>query len=144
MARTSYQTYLMYSEDGTSYSKLVDVKEIPDLGKAPDTVDITTLSDAQKRYLQDILDTGQLEFTANYDLDDYKKLAALAHTDYHYAVWFGATTANGIDTPTGDAGKFEFVGQLAVYVKGASVSSAVEMGIAIAPSTEITLPTSSN
>lgn len=144
MARTSYQTYLMYSEDGTTYEKLVDVKEIPDLGKAPDTVDITTLSDAQKRYLQDILDTGQLEFTANYDLDDYKKLAAMAHKDYHFAVWFGATTAAGVDTPDGNAGKFEFVGQLAVYVKGASVSSPVEMGIAIAPSTEITLPKSGN
>lgn len=144
MARTSYQTYLMFSEDGTAYEKLVDVKEIPDLGKAPDTVDITTLSDAQKRYLQDILDTGQLEFTANYDLADYKKLAAMAHKDYHFAVWFGATTAAGVDTPDGNAGKFEFVGQLAVYVKGASVSSPVEMGIAIAPSTEITLPQSGN
>lgn len=144
MARTSYQTYLMFSEDGTDYEKLVDVKEIPDLGKAPDTVDITTLSDAQKRYLQDILDTGQLEFTANYDLADYKKLAAMAHKDYHFAVWFGATTTNGVDTPDGSAGKFEFVGQLAVYVKGASVSSPVEMGIAIAPSTEIKLPVSGN
>ena len=144
MARTSYQTYLMFSEDGTDYEKLVDVKEIPDLGKAPDTVDITTLSDAQKRYLQDILDTGQLEFTANYDLADYKKLAAMAHKDYHFAVWFGATTTNGVDTPDGSAGKFEFVGQLAVYVKGASVSSPVEMGIAIAPSTEIKLPVAGN
>lgn len=143
MARTSYQTYLMFSEDGTDYEKLVDVKEIPDLGKAPDTVDITTLSDAQKRYLQDILDTGQLEFTANYDPTDYKKLAAMAHKDYHFAVWFGATTTAGVDTPDGNAGKFEFVGQLAVYVKGASVSSPVEMGIAIAPSTEIKMPATS-
>lgn len=144
MARTSYQTYLMFSEDGTDYEKLVDVKEIPDLGKAPDTVDITTLSDAQKRYLQDILDTGQLEFTSNYDLDDYKKLDAMAHKDYYFAVWFGATTTAGVDTPDGNAGKFEFKGQLAVYVKGANVSSAVEMGIAIAPSTEITLPKTGN
>lgn len=143
MARTSFQTYLMFSEDGTDYEKLIDVKEIPDLGKAPDTVDITTLSDAQKRYLQDILDTGQLEFTANYDPIDYKKLAGMAHKDYYFAVWFGATTTAGVDTPDGNAGKFEFEGQLAVYVKGAGVSSAVEMGIAIAPSTEIKMPATS-
>ena len=51
MAITSYKTFLMHSTDGTAYTKLVDIKEFPDLGKAPDTIDITTLSDSMKRYL---------------------------------------------------------------------------------------------
>ena len=83
MAITSYKTFQMHITDGTAYTKLVDIKEFPDLGKAPDTIDITTLSDSMKRYLQDILDTGQLEFTANYDLDDYKKLVALKGKTEH-------------------------------------------------------------
>ena len=139
MAITSYKTFLMHSTDGTAYTKLVDIKEFPDLGKAPDPIDITTLSDSMKRYLQDILDTGQLEFTANYDLDDYKKLVALKGKTEHYALWFGGTEQAGVVTPSGDCGKFEFEGELAAWPKGAGVSAAVEMGIAIAPSSIITL-----
>ena len=54
MAITSYKTFLMHSTDGTAYTKLVDIKEFPDLGKAPDTIDITTLSDSMKRYLRQV------------------------------------------------------------------------------------------
>lgn len=139
MARTSFRTYLMYkpTDAASAYEKLIDIKEFPDLGKAPDTIDITTLTDGMKTYLQDIADPGQLEFTANYDLNDFKKLKALEHKPTKYAVWFGATTAGGTDTPSGSEGKFEFTGELAVTVKGAGVSSAVDMSVAIAPSTPI-------
>lgn len=141
MAITSFKSFLMSSTDGKAYTKLVDIKEFPDLGKAPDTIDITTLSDPMKLYLQDILDTGQLEFTCNYDLDDYKKLQALKGTETKFAIWLGGTESAGVVTPTGECGKFEFSGELAVWVKGAGVSAAVEMGVAIAPSTPISLAT---
>ena len=132
MARTTYQTYLMQDE-----TKLVDIKEFPDLGKAPDTVDITTLTDNQKRYLQDILDPGQLEFTANYDPDDFAKLKALEHKENNYAVWFGGKGDGEAAVPDGHAGKASFTGELAVWIKGGGVSAAVDMGIAIAVSSEI-------
>ena len=113
MARTSYQTYLMTSTD------------------------VTTLTHNQKTYLQDILDPGQLEFNANYDLEDYKKIKALEHKTGHYAVWFGGDGAGTAATPSGSAGKYKFDGEITVWVKGAGVSAAVDMGIAIAVSTEI-------
>ena len=140
MARTSYQTFLMMKGTGTgaTYSKLCDIKEFPDLGKAPDTVDVTTLSDGQKVYLPDILDPGMLEFTANYDSATYETLKALEGSTKDFAIWFGGTESQGVLTPSGSAGKFEFQGQLSVWVKGAGVSAAVDMGIGIAPSTKIT------
>lgn len=139
MARTTYQTYLMHSDDGESWTKLVDIKEFPDLGKTPDTIDVTTLTHNQKTYLQDILDPGQLEFNANYDLEDYKKIKELEHKTQHYAVWFGGDGAGLAATPNGNAGKYKFEGEITVWVKGGGVSAAVDMGIAIAVSTEITL-----
>lgn len=140
MARTSYKTFLMKKGTGTdaTYTKLCDIKEFPDLGGAPDTIDVTTLSDGQKMYLPDILDPGNLEFNANYDPTTYDTLKALEGTTASYAVWFGGTESNGVVTPDGSAGKFEFDGQLSVWVKGAGVSAAVDMGISIAPSTKIT------
>lgn len=138
MARTTYQTYLMHSADGEAYTKLVDIKEFPDLGSVPPTVDITTLSDNQKMYLNDIKDPGSLEFNSNYDKTDYAKLKALeGKKGEKYAIWFGATTVSGEEVPDGNDGKYEFEGELAVWIKGGSVSAAVDMGIAIAPSTEI-------
>lgn len=139
-ARTSFQTYLMKkgSGSGATYAKLCDIKEFPDLGKAPDNIDVTTLSDPQKVYLPDIRDTGTLEFNANYDSTTFATLAALKGTELELAVWFGATESNGVYTPDGSAGKFEFKGYIDVYVKGAGVSSPVNMGIAVTPTTAIT------
>lgn len=136
---SSYKSFLMYKTSGESatYAKLVDIKEFPDLGSAPNTLDATTLSDKQKIYVNDIYDPGALEFSANYDPDDFDKLKALEGIQTEYAIWFGGTETAGVLTPTGDLGKFEFKGELAVWVKGASVSAIRDMGISIAPSTEI-------
>lgn len=140
MPRTSYKTFLMHGSGtgSVTYSKLCDIKEFPDLGSAPDTIDVTTLSDGQKMYLNDIFDPGNLEFNSNYDPDVYDTLKALEGKTEKYAVWFGGTESGGVVTPDGSAGKFEFEGELAVWVKGAGVSAAVDMGISIAPSTKIT------
>ena len=136
MARTTYMTYLMRKSSNT-YEKLVDIKEFPDLGGAPDTIDVTTLSDGMRVGLPDIIDPGSLEFNLNYDLEDYKKLKNLEGKEETYALWFGGTETDGLVVPDGNAGKFEFKGELKVWVKGNGVSSPVDMGLSITPSTEI-------
>jgi len=135
MARTTENTFLMVGSSATPpvWTKLVDIKEFPDLGGAPNTVDVTTLTDHQRVYLLGLKDPGILEFTCNYDSSDYATLASTTGNT-HFAVWFGVD-ANG--DPDGNAGKFEFDGELTVWVKGGSVEAAVDMGVAIATSTEI-------
>jgi len=44
MAISTYKTFLMHEQSGT-YEKLIDIKEFPDLGGAPEMIDVTTLSD---------------------------------------------------------------------------------------------------
>lgn len=139
-AHNTYMTYLMNSTDGTTWSKLVDIKEFPDLGSAPPTLDTTTLSDAMHTYINDILDTGGgLEFTCNYKLEDYKKLSGHVGKDEHYALWFGGTVTGNVVTPSGDFGKFAFTGQLSVWKKGGGVGAVQDMGVSIAPSSEVKL-----
>lgn len=141
MAINTYKTYLMKgttSDGTTTWSKLIDIKDFPDLGSAPPTLDTTTLSDAMHTYINDILDTGGgLEFTANYTKSDYSTLEALKGSTEKYAVWFGASESNGVVTPDGSDGKFSFDGELSVWKKGAGVGAVQEMGISIAPSTVI-------
>lgn len=138
MAISTYKVYLMHKES-SSYTKLVDIKEFPDLGGEPEMLETTTLSDPMQTYIAGIQSMDGLNFTANYDLTVYKQLKALEGKTESYAVWFGATGDGADATPDGSSGKFAFDGQLSVYPTGGGVNEVVGMAISIAPSTPITL-----
>lgn len=139
MAISTYKIFLMKKGTGNTYEKVIDIKEFPDLGGAPEMLETTTLSNKMQTYIPGIQSIDALEFSANYTLDDYQKLKALEDTEEDYAVWFGGTETGGTLTPTGSDGKFEFRGQLSVFPVGAGVNEVVGMTITIAPSSPITL-----
>lgn len=123
----------------TAWEKLIDIKEFPDLGGAPEMLETTTLSDKMQTYIPGIQSLDSLEFTANYTLEEYKKLKALEGAEKEFAVWFGGTEAGDVVTPTGDSGKFKFKGFLSVYANGGGTNEVVEMTITIAPSSPISM-----
>lgn len=131
---TTYQTYLMHGTGtGTvTWTKLCDIKEYPDLGGDPDKVEITTLSDPQRRYLNGIQDVDSFEFTTNYTPADYAACEALVNKEEKYAVWFDDGTAQN---PTGALGKWDWTGELSVYVTGGGVNDPREMKITISAMT---------
>lgn len=139
MAISTYKVFLMKKSD-TTYSKLVDIKDFPDLGGAPEMLETTTLSDKMQTYIPGIQSNDALEFTANYTKADFTTLKALEGSSASYAVWFGGTESGGVATPDGSNGKFEFDGELSVHVVGGGVNEVVDMTITIAPSTPITIP----
>lgn len=132
MAISSYKVFLM--KDG---EKLIDIKDFPDLGGAPEMLETTTLSDKMQTYIHGIQSLDALQFTCNYTKDDYETLQELEGKDNKYAVWFGGTEESGTLTPTGEHGKFSFSGSLSVWVTGKGVNEVVDMLISIAPSTPI-------
>ena len=137
MAISTYKTFLMKKGAGTVYEKLVDIKDFPDLGGAPEMLETTTLSDKMQTYIPGIQTLDGLEFTANYTKEDFAKLEALKEIEIVFAVWLGGTESAGVLTPTGSEGKFEFGGKLSVFVVGGGVNEVVDMTISIAPSTPI-------
>ena len=137
MAISTYKVFLMKKTEST-YGKLIDIKDFPDLGGAPEMLETTTLSDGAQTYIRGIQSQDALEFTANYTKSDYDTLKALEGTDLDLAVWFGGTVANGVATPTGSDGKYEFKGELSVFITGGGVNEVVGMTISIAPTTVIT------
>lgn len=140
MAISTYKVFLMKKgSTGNTYEKLIDIKEFPDLGGDPEMLETTTLSDKMQTYIAGIQSMDALSFTANYTLEDYKKLVALNGKTEHYAVWFGGTGEAENLTPTGTDGKFKFDGQLTCYPTGGGVNEVVGLNISIAPSTPITL-----
>ena len=129
MAISTYGINLMHKVSDT-YEKLIDIKDFPDLGGAPEMLETTTLSDSMQTYIHGIQSLDGLKFTANYMKADFARLKELEGKDESYAVFFGA---DGVD------GKFEFKGSLSVFPVGGGVNEVVSMTISIAPSTPITI-----
>ena len=129
MAISTFGITLMHKGTGSTFTKLVDIKDFPDLGGAPEMLETTTLSDSMQTYIEGIQSADALEFTANYTQEDYTKCVALKGKKESFAVYFGAEGANGI---------FSFDGYLSVRVNGGGVNEVVGMTISIAPATAIT------
>ena len=136
MAISTYKVYLMKKSDST-YSKLIDIKEFPDIGGDPEMLETTTLSDKMQTFIMGIQSNEALSFTANYTKADFTALQALEGSEVDYAIWFGATESGGSVTPVGSNGKFSFKGELSVHVNGGGVNEVVEMTVTNAPTTAI-------
>lgn len=141
MAISTYKTFLMFSDDGNTYEKLIDIKSFPNLGGTPEQLETTTLSDRMQTFVNGIQQLDSFEFTANYTLEDYRKLLAMEGVDTYYSVWLGGTDGVGgaAPTPTGVHGKYNFKGALSVFPTGGGVNEVVGLTINIAASTPVAL-----
>jgi hypothetical protein len=137
-ATSTYKSFLMVKKTST-YEKLIDIVSYPDLGGAPEMLEATTLSDPMTVNVLGIQSLDALEFECNYDLEKYTELKAMEGQSKEFAIWLGGTESAGTVTPTGSDGKFEFGGQLAVYVNGGGVNEVRKMTVSIAASTAIKL-----
>ena len=132
MAVLSNVSYLYRKPNGTAtFSKVCDITSVPDLGGAPEQIDITTLSDRKQKNMNGIQTVSSHEFSAWYDSEIYDTLQAIMEADYDktsaseldtYQVWIG---------DDGVGGKFEWQGKLSVYVGGYESNAAIPMTITI-------------
>lgn len=136
---STYQTYLMVkTTTAGSYEKVVDITSFPDLQPPNERIDITTLSDAMRKYIKGIGDTSEQNYGANYTPENFEAVKDLEDHQYDYALWFGATGTPGEEVPDGHNGKFEWTGDVSVGLNGGNVNEAVGMTITCVPSTVIT------
>lgn len=141
MATSTIHSFLM-SGTGTPlvYSKLLDIKDYPDIFGEPNKLQATTQSDKEHWYVEGVKDnSGALNFTANYDAADFAAIKALEGTTGKFALWFGVD-ANG--DPDGHNGKFSFEGAPFARLVGKGVDEVREMVVGIIPSTGMTFAAS--
>lgn len=101
-----------------------DLQEFPDLGGAAEQVEITTLADANRRYINGIKDFGSLDFTFLYDgAEDgsFKKLHALEVAGE--AVEFKVALPDGITC--------SFTGFPSITISGGAVNDAMTFTLSI-------------
>lgn len=143
VAISTYKTYLMYSTsttpgayttlEATEYKKLCDIKSFPDLGGEPERVDVTTLSDGVRKYVQGVQDLSSFSFNANYIAKDYKTINDLGTSQCVFAIFLGA---NSSSTPSGENGIWSWEGSIMVYKAGGDVNAAQDMTIVAFPTTD--------
>ena len=144
MAATStYKTFLMHYTSGTTpaWEKLCDITEFPNLGGDPELLDATTLSDPMRVFVLGIQNNEGLVFGANYDKTLYSTLSSMS-ANKKYSVWFGGEMSGSTLVPDGSLGKFDFEGEMSVYVNGAGVNAIRTINITIAPTTKISFSAS--
>lgn len=114
-----------------SWTKLVDIKDFPDLGAAPEQIETTTLSDFGRTYIPGIENTEQKTLTCNYNSTDFATLDNLKGSVQNVAIWFGGTESGGVVTPDGSDGKFTGKAYINVFVAGAGVNEVVNMTVTL-------------
>ncbi len=136
-AYSTYQTYLMYrTTSAGSYTKLLDIKDYPDMEPSPNMLDSTTLSDRIEKQIPGILRMGDgYPFTANYTKTNYSTVKSLENHQYEYALWLGGT-ATGV--PDGHNGKFSWTGDVRAGFPGKGVDEVQDMTVTCIPSTDTT------
>ena len=128
MAILSKGIKLSYSSTGTeSYTDLTDLLEIPSLGGSIDKVDVTTLADASKKYINGIKDYGDLAFKFNYAKEQFTTLNGLTGSVNFKVTLPDTTTATFSGEPSVS---LEGVGVVAAmtYTLTISLNSDIEFG----------------
>lgn len=138
-------SYLMrYDSTAAEYVSICKIKNYPDMGGEPNTVEMTDLSDRYQRFMKGVQANDNKTFLANYVPETYSNLLTFSAADEstagQYALWFGDVWDETEEdyVPTGEYGKFAFNGQVSVYLNGGEVDSPREMTIVITPSSKIT------
>lgn len=135
---STYQTYLMVKKSSNGeYAKLIDITSFPDLIPPRERIDITTLSDYMRVYINGIGDTAEQTYGANYTPANFQAVQECEGHQYDYALWFGASGDPGSEVPDGHYGKFSWTGDISAGVNGGDVNAAVAMSITCTPSTPI-------
>lgn len=121
-----------------AYEELPDLQEIPDLGAAPEKVEVTTLADGARRYINGIKDYGDLAFTFLYGstaTDSFVILRGLEEDG----------TIQSFQVELADGTLFDFDGFPSVALVGAGTNAAMTftLNISLQSDIDITFPSGS-
>ena len=112
--------------DGSSYTALTDLQEIPELGGDSEAIEITTLDDAAHMYTDGILNYGDsLAFVFLYKKEQFTTLQGLEGSiDWKVALPDGTTCT--------------FSGTSSVKLAGVGVNAALTYTLSIKPNSSMT------
>ena len=118
-------------ESATTYTDLIGLKEVPEMGNEPEKVENTSLADKVKQYEFGIGDPGDLEFKFKYENKDETS---------PYRVMREAEKAKTIlrfQQEYPDGTKFSWAAQVSVKLSGGGVNGVMDFTIKMALQSDI-------
>lgn len=103
--------------------------DIPDMGAAPEKLDVTTLADEYRQYINGVKDFGDLEFTFIYETGENANYATLAAME-------GQGVKSCVVTFP-DKSTFSFEGEISVRIVGVGVNAVITFVMSVALQSEI-------
>lgn len=124
---------LSYKKTGSTYTEIANLQECPQLGGAAEKVEVTTLADGNKKYINGIKDFGDLAFKFLYDNSG---------AESNYRVVRGLEEAGDVvdwkvDFPDGTG--FAFSGEVSTAIDSAAVNAALTFTATITLNSDITV-----
>lgn len=130
----SKDTKLSYKESGgSSYTPLEHLMEVPEMGGDPEKVEVTTLADGVKKYINGVKDLGDLAFKFLYDNEE---------TTSNYRILKGLQDANTVgdfqvEYPDGTGHAFK--AYVNVKMDAAAVNAAMTFTVGMSLQSDITV-----
>ena len=115
------------SEPG-EYTEVANLQEIPSLGGTPDKVEVTCLEDANKTYINGLIDYGDLAFKFLYDNSGATS---------NYRVLKGLTGINYFKVTFPDSTEFTFTGECSCSIDSAATNAPLTFTANIALNSDI-------
>ncbi|MFT8916560.1 MAG: phage tail tube protein [Oenococcus sp.] len=109
------------SVDGTTYTEVAGVNTIPDIGQAPETIDVTSLSDTKRKSVAGIANAQNLAFGVIYKGTNFSSLIAKDGDGVQYS--WRITYPDGMTVT--------FKGSFALTIQNLAVNGAVTFTITV-------------
>lgn len=110
-------TELHYKNGGSTFKRVDHLMSVPELGGDPEKVEVTTLQDATRKYIEGVKDPGDLAFQFLYDNDtatsNFRVLKGLEGTTTDFKVVFP------------DGSEWAFSAQVSVKIDAGGVNEAL-------------------
>lgn len=116
MASSTIGAYLQIGPDALNLDDY-DIKSYPDLIGQPERVDVTCLTDVQRKYVPGVEASDTLQFVMNYDATVYGTLEDMQGTSELFVLVLP------------DGAKFTWEGVLTLGVPGKGVNDAIEFTV---------------
>lgn len=111
----------MKSGSESAFTEIEGLQAVPEIGGDPEQVDVTTLKDANKKYISGIQDMDSLEFTFLYDKTVFTKLKAVQTS--------GKEAQFELEYP--DGAKCTFTGGVTVKMGSGEVNGAYQFTLSV-------------
>ena len=116
----------------SQFAELPLLMEVPEMGATPEKVDVTTLSDGNRKYIDGIKDNGDLAFKFLYENTEGSAYRTLR--GYEEA---GTVADYKVELPDGTG--FAFSGQVSTKIDSTSVNAALTFTATIALNSDMTV-----